>query len=182
MSCRGVLVVTHTEGAARASRGHERLGGVQPLRLLGLDEVVDDGVEEGACARSAVQVRTHAGARQRRGCWGHGCWGEGCWGPGWPWPRALGGVEARPGRAGKPRAGQAPGGQRPGRAEARAGQPSYAGHLETGGDAADGHGAAEHLEGRHALAWLGLGLRLGLGLGLGLGFRLGLGLRARARA
>ena len=124
MACRGVLVVTHTEGAARASRGHERLGRVQPLRLLGLDEVVDDGVEEGACARSAVQVRTHAGARQRRGCWGEGCWGEGCWGPEWPWPRALGGVEARPGRAGKPRAckpraGRAPGGQRPGRAGRR---------------------------------------------------------------
>ena len=59
---RRLLVTTHTEGAARASRGHGRLGGVQPLRALGLEEVVDDGVEEGAYARSGVPVRTHAGA------------------------------------------------------------------------------------------------------------------------
>ena len=159
MSCRGLLV-THTEGAARASRGHERLGGVQPLRALGLEEVVDDGVEEGACARSGVQV----------GCWGQGCWGQGGLG------RALSaesrrapGARASPGRANpgrKPGAGRGPGG--PGRL-------SYAGHLKTGGDAANGHGAAEHLEGRHALAWLGLKVEVGVGVGLGLGLGPGLG-------
>ena len=60
---RRLLVTTHTEGAARASRGHGRLGGVQPLRALGLEEVVDDGVEEGACARSGVQVGGLLGPR-----------------------------------------------------------------------------------------------------------------------